>query len=100
MNIFFGVKLRDGSWESYMLYAPIGKHNENKYLSPTEKPMDKKKSILLVMGYGESLSGNFFFVGSSMLKFHPTGLHKSKTRWVNTSDNPNPKICSIFPTSS
>jgi len=88
MNIYFlGVKQRDGSWESYLLYAPIGKHNENKYLSATEKPMDKKNSILLVMGYGKSLSGKFFCgFESSMLKFHPTGLHKSKTRWVDTSD--------------
>ena len=65
----------------------IGKHNENKYLSATEKPMDKKNSILLVMGYGKSLSGKIFCgFESSMLKFHPTGLHKSKTRWVDTSD--------------
>jgi hypothetical protein len=62
--------------------------------------MDKKNSILLVMGYGKSLLGKIFCgFESSMLKFHPTGLHESKTRWINTSDNPNPKICCIFTSS-
>ena len=57
------------------------------FFSDRKADGQKKKSILLVMGYGKSLSGKIFCgFESSMLKFHPTGLHKSKTRWVDTSD--------------